>query len=183
MYAYYDVFDGETSLTTPAYDAVRQAFTVTSKAFTTQIKTALDGVTAAVYDDNVVVNNVVLNSDYTITEGSGDGSDAAKFNGFIFRLNGDHLYVNENNLDTGSVYDLLDIFTLYDPNVASPGLINNNVEVTFEGANGETVTWNTTNHYLQFNIGANNTSTLRITLKDATGIEYKQEIKVQEPAN
>jgi len=183
MYAYYDVFDGETSLTTPAYDAVRQAFTVTSKAFTTQIKTALDGITAAVYDDNVVVNNVVLNSDYTITEGSGDGSDAAKFNGFIFRLNGDHLYVNENNLDTGSVYDLLDIFTLYDPNVASPGLINNNVEVTFEGANGETVTWNTTNHYLQFNIGANNTSTLRITLKDATGIEYKQEIKVQEPAN
>ena len=42
MYAYYDVFDdvtdGAMGGSTTNYDAVRQAFTVTSKAFTTQIK-------------------------------------------------------------------------------------------------------------------------------------------------
>ena len=182
MYAYYDVFDEETS---GISDEVRQAFAVTSKAFKTQIETALQGITAAVYDDNVVVNNVVLNDDYTITEGSGDGTDGAKFNGFVIRLNGDYLHVNENNLDMGSVYDQLDIFTLFDPNVASPtpAFTNNNVQVTFEGANtGEWTSWNTSNHYLQFNTRYD-TSTLTITFTDATGIEYKQAIKVQKPAN
>ena len=56
---------------------------------------------------------------------------------------------------------------------------NNNVNVLFEGANaGESVMWNTTNKNLQFNI-ASDTSTLNITLKDATGIEYKLSVKVQ----
>ncbi|MCD7816938.1 MAG: hypothetical protein LUH12_09760, partial [Bacteroides sp.] len=183
MYAYYDVFDNVTDGTmgiAPNYDAVRQAFTVTPKAFTTQIKTALDGITAAVYKDNNVVNNVVLNSDYTITQGSGNGSDGAKFNGFVFRLNGDYLYVNKDNFGT-SATDKLDIFTLFD---ATPSpFTNNNVKVTFEAANsGENVTWDTTTKNLKFTI-ANDASTLKITFKDATGIEYKQEVKVQKPAN
>ena len=185
MYAYYDVFDDVTDGAMGSainYDAVRQAFTVTSKAFTTQIKTALDGITAAVYKDNNVVNNVVLNSDNTITQGSGNGSDGAKFNGFVFRLNGDYLYVNKDNLDMGTTYDKLDIFTLFDPNETSPAFTGNNVKVIFEGANGESIKWNTSNQYLQFDINTD-ASTLKITFKDATGIEYKQEIKVQKPAN
>ena len=185
MYAYYDVFDNVADGTmgiADNYDAVRQAFTVTSKAFTTQIKTALDGITAAVYKDNNVVNNVVLNSDKTITEGSGNGSDGAKFNGFVFRLNGDYLYVNKDNLDMGTTYDKLDIFTLFDPNETSPAFTGNNVKVIFEGANGESIKWNTSNQYLQFDINTD-ASTLKITFKDATGIEYKQEVKVQKPAN
>ena len=185
MYAYYDVFDNVSNGAMGSatnYDAVRQAFTVTSKAFTTQIKTALDGITAAVYKDNNVVNNVVLNSDNTITQGSGNGSDGAKFNGFVFRLNGDYLYVNKDNLDMGTTYDKLDIFTLFDPNETSPAFTDNNVKVIFEGANGESIKWNTSNQYLQFDINTD-ASTLKITFKDATGIEYKQEVKVQKPAN
>ena len=181
MYAYYDVFDNVKDVTMGGanYDAVRQAFTVTSKAFTTQIKTALDGITAAVYKDNNVVNNVVLNSDYTITKGSGDGSDGAKFNGFVFTLNGDYLYIAQTNFGTATPN--LDIFTLYDD---TPTLFeDNNVKVTFKGANSENITWDNTTKYLKFNIGNNDASTLKITFKDATGIEYKQEIKVQKPAN
>ncbi len=184
MYAYYDVFDNvdDAIMGRANYDAVRQAFTVTSKAFTTQIKTALDGITAAVYKDNNVVNNVVLNSDKTITQGSGNGSESAKFNGFVFRLNGDYLYVNKDNLDMGNTYDKLDIFTLFDPNETSPSFTGNLVKVIFEGANRETIKWNTSNQYLQFGINTD-ASTLKITFKDATGIEYKQEVKVQKPAN
>ena len=56
---------------------------------------------------------------------------------------------------------------------------NYEVSVLFEGANaGESVMWNTTNKNLQFNI-AGGSSTLNVSLKDATGIEYKLSIKVE----
>ena len=173
MYAYYDTFDGETGISNDA----RQAFTIVSKPFATEIKTALDGVKAAFYKDNAEVANVTLNTDNTITQGTGDGSDGAKFNGLIFTLNNDYLHVNQNNLDGGTTYDLLDIFNLYEASFLPAGWLTGNiVKVEFEGGNNEVVDWD--NNQLRFNI-TKDASTLKITFTDATGIEYKQEIKVQ----
>ena len=173
MYAYYDTFDGETGISNDA----RQAFIIVSKPFATEIKTALDGVKAAFYKDNAEVANVTLNTDNTITQGTGDGSDGAKFNGLIFTLNNDYLHVNQNNLDGGTTYDLLDIFNLYEASFLPAGWLTGNiVKVEFEGGNNEVVDWD--NNQLRFNI-TKDASTLKITFTDATGIEYKQEIKVQ----
>ena len=173
MYAYYDTFDGETGISNDA----RQAFIIVSKPFATEIKTALDGVKAAFYKDNAEVANVTLNTDNTITQGTGDGSDGAKFNGLIFTLNNDYLHVNQNNLDGGTTYDLLDIFNLYEASFLPAGWLTGNiVKVEFEGGNNEVVDWD--NNQLRFKI-TKDASTLKITFTDATGIEYKQEIKVQ----
>ena len=184
MRAYYNVFDNvissamNPSMTIDEYNAINQAFTVVSDPFNTEIKASLDGVSIAYYIDNVKQTNVTLNSDNTITKGSGDGSNGAKYNGLIFHLGNDELWATLDNFGASAADDL-DSFTLYTASSPLTSLTNNNVNVLFEGANaGESVMWNTTNKNLQFNI-ASDTSTLNITLKDATGIEYKLSVKVQ----
>ena len=184
MRAYYNVFDNvissamNPSMTIDEYNAINQAFTVVSDPFNTEIKASLDGVSIAYYIDNVKQTNVTLNSDNTITKGSGDGSNGAKYNGLIFHLGNDELWATLDNFGASAADDL-DGFTLYTASSPLTSLTNNNVNVLFEGANaGESVMWNTTNKNLQFNI-ASDTSTLNITLKDASGIEYKLSVKVQ----
>ena len=192
MYAYYDTFDGLTDIDLNNAvgfdaDAVRQAFTITSGAFTTQIREALYGIKAAYYNNNAVVNNVVLNADNTITKGSGAGTDASKFNGFVFTLNNDYLHVSAANFDETTGYDKLDGFTLYKASSLT-SRIGNEVNVLFEDANGATsLSWlydSTSPNDLSLQIPLTvDASTLKITFKDATGIEYKQEVKIQKPAN
>ena len=181
MRAYYDVFDGVTasdmnaSMTPAEYEAVTQAFTAVSDPFTTQIKTALDGVAINYYINGVAQSNVKLNNDKTITIGSKPSSGKQ---GLMFELNGDDLFVTSDNFNA-SAADRLDIFTLYSAfNRGSWAQMNNyDVDVLFEGANGENVTWNA-NKALQFDI-TGESSTLNVILKDATGIDYKLTVKVQ----
>ena len=181
MRAYYDVFDGVTasdmnvSMTPAEYEAVTQAFTAVSDPFTTQIKTALDGVAINYYINGVAQSNVKLNNDKTITIGSKPSSGKQ---GLMFELNGDDLFVTSDNFNA-SAADRLDIFTLYSAfNRGFWAQMNNyDVDVLFEGANGENVTWNA-NKALQFDI-TGESSTLNVILKDATGIDYKLTVKVQ----
>ncbi len=181
MRAYYDVFDGVTasdmnaSMTPAEYEAVTQAFTAVSDPFTTQIKTALDGVAINYYINGTAQSNVKLNNDKTITIGSKPNSGKQ---GLMFELNGDDLFVTSDNFNA-SAADKLDIFTLYSEFNRGfwAQMTNYDVNVLFEGANGETVTWNA-NKALQFNI-TSESSTLNVTLKDATGIDYKLSVKVE----
>ena len=190
MYAYYDVFDGLTKSqlgdATKNYEAVRQAFAIVSDAFDTQIKTALDGITAAVYSNNSIVNPVIIGDDKTIAVGSGDGKEDTEFNGFVIRLGNDYLHVNKNNLDGGNHFDKLGIFSLFDSVVGATDYNQNgnNVKVEFKGANNETISWDTSatvgdKQSITVDMGSVDSSTLNITFTDATGIVYKQEIKIQ----
>ncbi|WP_277233006.1 hypothetical protein [Phocaeicola salanitronis] len=191
MYAYYDVFDGlrdsDFNITSGFNaDAVRQAFAIVSDAFDTQIKTALDGITAAVYSNNSIVNPVIIGDDKTIAVGSGDGKEDSEFNGFVIRLGNDYLHVNKNNLDGGNDFDKLGIFSLFDSVEGARYYTqeDNNVKVEFKGANNETIGWDnsTTNadeQSITVDMSSVNSSTLNITFTDATGIVYKQEIKIQ----
>lgn len=180
MRAYYDVFDGVTGaqmgLVNPAAEeAVKRAFTAVSNPFTTQIQEALYGVAINYYINGVAQSNVKLNNDRTITVGGKPGNVKQ---GLMFELNGDDLFVNSDNFNA-SAADRLDIFTLYSAfnRVSWAQMTNYDVDVLFEGANGETVTWNA-NKALQFNI-TGESSTLNVTLKDATGIDYKLSVKVE----
>ena len=180
MRAYYDVFDGVTGaqmgLVNPAEEeAVKRAFTAVSNPFTTQIQEALYGVAINYYINGTAQSNVKLNNDRTITIGSKPNSGKQ---GLMFELNGDDLFVTSDNFNA-SAADKLDIFTLYSAfNRGSwAQMTNYDVDVLFEGANGETVTWNA-NKALQFNI-TGESSTLNVTLKDATGIDYKLSVKVE----
>ena len=192
MYAYYDVFDGlqanDLNNITSGFnaDAVRQAFAIVSDAFDTQIKTALDGITAAVYSNNSVVNPVIIGADKTIAVGSGDGKEDTEFNGFVIRLGNDYLHVNKNNLDGGNDFDKLGIFSLFDSvegaSYYTP--VDNNVKVEFKGANNEDIDWgpstaNADEQSITVDMSNVDSSTLNITFTDATGIVYKQEIKIQ----
>ena len=182
MYAYYDTFDGETNMGTGDYSAVKQAFAIVSDAFDTQIKTALDGITAAVYNNNTVVNPVIIGDDNIIPAGSGDGKEKSEFNGFVIRLGSDYLHVNKNNLDGGTQFEKLGIFQLFD-SVVGVGTAytgqNNEVKVTFEGANNETIGWDGNKGPITVDMDDVDSSTLYVTFTDATGIVYKQEIKIQ----
>ena len=186
MYAYYDAFDGVASMSGNNYDAVRQAFAIVSDAFDTQIKTALDGITAAVYSNNSVVNPVIIGDDMTIAVGSGDGKEDTEFNGFVIRLGNDYLHVNKNNLDGGDDFDKLGIFSLFDTSVAR-GYTgkNNDVKVEFKGANNEDIGWDETStdnadeQSITVDMKNVHSSTLNIIFTDATGIVYKREIKIQ----
>ena len=182
MRAYYDVFDGVTNaqmgLNNTEANAVKQAFTAVSDPFTTQIKEALAEVAINYYINGTAQSVVKLNNDGTITPGSGTGD---KRNGLRLELNGDVLDIKQGNFDGAAGSDLLEYYTLY--SAFNPGMWaqkqNYEVSVLFEGANaGESVMWNTTNKNLQFNI-AGGSSTLNVSLKDATGIEYKLSIKVE----
>ena len=180
MRAYYDVFDGVTGaqmgLANPAEEeAVKRAFTAVSNPFTTQIQEALYGVAINYYINGTAQSNVKLNNDRTITIGSKPNSGKQ---GLMFELNGDDLFVTSDNFNA-SAADKLDIFTLYSAfNRGSwAQMTNYDVDVLFEGANGETVTWNA-NKALQFII-TGESSTLNVTLKDATGIDYKLSVKVE----
>ena len=179
MRAYYDVFDGVTGaqmgLNNTKANAVKQAFTAVSNPFTTQIQEALYGVAINYYINGTPQSNVKLNNDRTITIGSKPNSGKQ---GLMFELNGDDLFVTSDNFNA-SAADKLDIFTLYSAfNRGSwAQMTNYDVDVLFEGANGETVTWNA-NKALQFNI-TGESSTLNVTLKDATGIDYKLSVKVE----
>ena len=179
MRAYYDVFDGVTGaqmgLNNTKANAVKQAFTAVSNPFTTQIQEALYGVAINYYINGTAQSNVKLNNDRTITIGSKPNSGKQ---GLMFELNGDDLFVTSDNFNA-SAADKLDIFTLYSAfNRGSwAQMTNYDVDVLFEGANGETVTWNA-NKALQFNI-TGESSTLNVTLKDATGIDYKLSVKVE----
>ena len=182
MRAYYDVFDGVTNaqmgLNNTEANAVKQAFTAVSDPFTTQIKEALADVAINYYINGTAQSVVKLNNDGTITPGSGTGNNR---NGLRLELNGDVLDIKQGNFDGAAGSDLLEYYTLY--SAFTPGMWaqkqNYEVSVLFEGANaGESVMWNTTNKNLQFNI-AGGSSTLNVSLKDATGIEYKLSIKVE----
>ena len=179
MRAYYDVFDGVTGaqmgLNNTEANAVKRAFTAVSNPFTTQIQEALYGVAINYYINGTAQSNVKLNNDRTITVGGKPGNVKQ---GLMFELNGDDLFVNSDNFNA-SALDRLDIFTLYYAfNRGSwAQMTNYDVDVLFEGANGETVTWNA-NKALQFNI-TGESSTLNVTLKDATGIDYKLSVKVE----
>ena len=185
MRAYYDVFDGVTNVqmgglgfSNTEANAVKQAFTAVSDPFTTQIKEALAEVAINYYINGTAQSVVKLNNDGTITPGSGTGD---KRNGLRLELNGDVLDIKQGNFDGAAGSDLLEYYTLY--SAFTPGMWaqkqNYEVSVLFEGANaGESVMWNTTNKNLQFNI-AGGSSTLNVSLKDATGIEYKLSIKVE----
>ena len=182
MRAYYDVFDGVTNvqmgLNNTEANAVKQAFTAVSDPFTTQIKEALADVAINYYINGTPQSVVKLNNDGTITPGSGTGNNR---NGLRLELNGDVLDIKQGNFDGAAGSDLLEYYTLY--SAFTPGMWaqkqNYEVSVLFEGANaGESVMWNTTNKNLQFNI-AGGSSTLNVSLKDATGIEYKLSIKVE----
>ena len=186
MYAYYDTFDGETNMGTGDYSAVKQAFAIVSDAFDTQIKTALDGITAAVYSNNSVVNPVIIGADKTIAVGSGDGKEDTEFNGFVIRLGNDYLHVNKNNLDGGNDFDKLGIFSLFDTSVVTSYTFkDNDVKVEFTGANNETIGWDETStdnadeQSITVDMKNVHSSTLNITFTDATGIVYKREIKIQ----
>ena len=182
MRAYYDVFDGVTNaqmgLNNTEANAVKQAFTAVSDPFTTQIKEALADVAINYYINGTPQSVVKLNNDGTITPGSGTGNNR---NGLRLELNGDVLDIKQGNFDGAAGSDLLEYYTLY--SAFTPGMWaqkqNYEVSVLFEGANaGESVMWNTTNKNLQFNI-VGGSSTLNVSLKDATGIEYKLSIKVE----
>ena len=179
MRAYYDVFDGVTGaqmgLVNPAEEAVKRAFTAVSNPFTTQIQEALYGVAINYYINGTAQSNVKLNNDRTITVGGKPGNVKQ---GLMFELNGDDLFVNSDNFNA-SAADRLDIFTLYSAfnRVSWAQMTNYDVDVLFEGANGENVRWNT-NKALQFDI-TGESSTLNVTLKDATGIDYKLSVKVE----
>ena len=182
MRAYYDVFDGVTNvqmgLNNTEANAVKQAFTAVSDPFTTQIKEALADVAINYYINGTAQSVVKLNNDGTITPDSGTGNNR---NGLRLELNGDVLDIKQGNFDGAAGSDLLEYYTLY--SAFTPGMWaqkqNYEVSVLFEGANaGESVMWNTTNKNLQFNI-AGGSSTLNVSLKDATGIEYKLSIKVE----
>ena len=182
MRAYYDVFDGVTNaqmgLNNTEANAVKQAFTAVSDPFTTQIKEALADVAINYYINGTAQSVVKLNNDGTITPGSGTGNNR---NGLRLELNGDVLDIKQGNFDGAAGSDLLEYYTLY--SAFTPGMWaqkqNYEVSVLFEGANaGESVMWNTTNKNLQFNI-VGGSSTLNVSLKDATGIEYKLSIKVE----
>ena len=174
MYTYYNVFEG-----VYVSNETRKAFTIVSEQYDTQIKTALDGVTAAVYQNGSVLNNVTVGTDGIIAAGT--LKDNKPNNGFFFTLGDKYFSVCKNNLDGGNVYDKLDIYTLYVPawaamNTPAISFNNNNVQVKFEGTNGETVT--TTGDDITFKPAAES-STLRITFEDATGMKYVRDIKVQ----
>ena len=171
MYAYYNVFDGVSVST-----ETKKAFAITSESFKTQVKTALDGVTAAVYQNGSVLSNVTVGADGAIAIGT--LKDNKPNNGFFFELNSDELAVsrlNFANTQDSDANDKLDIFTLY--NNTRP-ISNNQVQVKFEGTNGESASWDTTTNNLIFKPAAES-STLRITFEDATGMKYVRDIKVQ----
>ena len=171
MYTYYNVFEGVAVST-----ETQKAFTIVSEQYSTQIKTALDGVTAAVYQNGSVLSNVTVGADGAIAIGT--LKDNKPNNGFFFELNSDELAVsrlNFANTQDSDANDKLDIFTLY--NNTRP-ISNNQVQVKFEGTNGESASWDTTTNNLIFKPAAES-STLRITFEDATGMKYVRDIKVQ----
>jgi hypothetical protein len=171
MYTYYNVFEGVS--VTPE---TQKAFTIVSESFKTQIKTALDGVTAAVYQNGNVLSNVTVGADGAIAIGTLKNNKPD--NGFFFELNDDELAVsrlNFANTQDSDANDKLDIFTLY--NNTRP-IRDNQVQVKFEGTNGESASWDTTTNNLIFKPAAES-STLRITFEDATGMKYVRDIKVQ----
>ena len=185
MHAYYNVFDGETPgsmgiWNTDAYEAVLQAFTIASSEFTTQIQTALHGIEVAYYIDNVEQTNVVMALDGSIAPGRGDGSNGNKWNLLFFILNNNKFEVRATNFGSSAADKLDDTYTLYEAfGVPATQPRFNNVNVSFVDNNGGTFAWNMSDDCLQLSTGADAT-TVKITFIDATGIEYKKEVKVQQ---
>ena len=189
MCAYYNVFDGVTSVSGGSYDAFRKAFTVVSKPFTTQIVTALDDVKVAYYIDGVEQSNVTLTDNNAILGGiATDPTKKETFNGLFFELVDDFFGVRMGQFAgtsaSGATPDKLYIFDLYD-NIQTPNesLTGNKVQVTFKDANASGLSWsdtagNTDNYGLKFT-SPKDASVLNIMFKDATGIEYQRSIKVQ----
>ena len=185
MHAYYNVFDGESQSSMgiwnwDAYQAVLQAFTIASGEFTTQIQTALHGIEVAYYIDNVEQTNVVMDLSGSIAPGRGDGSNGNKWNGLFFILNDNKFEVRATNFGSSAADKLDDTYTLYEAfGVPATQPRFNNVNVSFVDNNGGTFTWNMSDDCLQLSTSADAT-TVKITFKDATGIEYKKEVKVQQ---
>ena len=185
MHAYYNVFDGESQSSMgiwnwDEYQAVLQAFTIASGEFTTQIQTALHGIEVAYYIDNVEQTNVVMDLSGSIAPGRGDGSNSNKWNGLFFILNNNKFEVRATNFGSSAADKLDDTYTLYEAfGVPATQPRFNNVNVSFVDNNGGTFTWNMSDDCLQLSTGADAT-TVKITFKDATGIEYKKEVKVQQ---
>ena len=185
MHAYYNVFDGESQSSMgisnwDEYQAVLQAFTIASSEFTTQIQTALHGIEVAYYIDNVEQTNVVMDLSGSIAPGRGDGSDGNKWNGLFFILNNNKFEVRATNFGSSAADKLDDTYTLYEAfGVPATQPRFNNVNVSFVDNNGGTFAWNMSDDCLQLSTGADAT-TVKITFKDATGIEYKKEVKVQQ---
>lgn len=185
MHAYYNVFDGESQSSMgiwnwDEYQAVLQAFTIASGEFTTQIQTALHGIEVAYYIDNVEQTNVVMDLSGSIAPGRGDGSNGNKWNGLFFILNDNKFEVRATNFGSSAADKLDDTYTLYEAfGVPATQPRFNNVNVSFVDNNGGTFAWNMSDDCLQLSTGADAT-TVKITFKDATGIEYKKEVKVQQ---
>ena len=185
MHAYYNVFDGESQSSmgignVDEYQAVIQAFTIASSEFTTQIQTALHGIEVAYYIDNVEQTNVVMDLSGSIAPGCGDGSDGNKWNGLFFILNNNKFEVRATNFGSSAADKLDDTYTLYEAfGVPATQPRFNNVNVSFVDNNRGTFAWNMSDDCLQLSTSVDAT-TVKITFKDATGIEYKKEVKVQQ---
>ena len=164
-------------------EEIQEAFSVSSEAYTTQIKTALDGVELVYY-----VNGTLQASSYIIVELDGDkitplvGTKAADLNGFGFKF-GDELSTSSTTAVAdlyGAMGSSSKAFGIYNLETAVSALQTNTHVMVLESATKGTLDYNATNSYYEVSdLSIGETSTVTFTLKDASGIEYPLTLNVK----
>ena len=160
--------------------ALQEAFSVSSEAYTTQIKTALDGVELVYY-----VNGTRQASSY-VAELDGDkitplvGTKPENLNGFGFKF-GDELSTSSTTAFAG-LYGAMgsksNAFSIYHLRSAEGNLSDNTDVMVGVTATKGTPSYKTSAFEVNdLNIGE--TSTVTFTLKDASGIEYPLTLNVK----
>ena len=186
MVAYYTLFDvvtlGDAGLTSnDDLDAVKEAFTVTSTPYTSNIITALDGVQLVNYINSAAQEGITLDAAGHI---NGYTENAQGVGNGLALVLANKLAVNSTNIGATTAIVAGTTGTLNNAEGAKYYIVDdtnagNNVKIEWSTAqSGTTLVEDGTGMNVT---GLTNPSTLKVKLTDATGFIYTDDIKI-EPA-
>ena len=183
MVAYYSVLDVITTAdcqsgtTTDELEILKENFTVTSEAYTSTVKAALDGIQLAYYHNKVAQDltsyEVTLLTDNSIKPLTFD-ADGNPVEGLALVLGDDIVPVGYTSGQIGYGYDnaLLGYYKVGVTSVSTTKDVYSKADVS-KG----TITWNS--QYEVTGLASGESATVTITLVDASGIEYPLTLRVK----
>ena len=185
MVAYYSVLDiiGATdcagSPTTYELEALKENFTVTSEAYTSTVKAALDGIKLAYYHNKAAQDlasyEVTLQTDGSIKPLTFDG-DGNPVEGLALVFGDDIVPVGYTSGAIGYGYDNA-IAGYYKIGVNSVATTKDVLSTAVISKSGATIAWNS--QYEVTGLVSGESATVTITLTDASGIQYPLTLRVK----
>ena len=184
MMAYYSVLDIVTTsdcdnTTSDELKVLKENFTVTSEAYTSTVKAALDGIKLAYYHNKVAQDlasyEVTLQTDGSIKPLTFDG-DGNPVEGLALVFGDDIVPVGYTSGAIGYGYDNA-IAGYYKIGVNSVATTKDVLSTAVISKSGATIAWNS--QYEVTGLVSGESATVTITLTDASGIQYPLTLRVK----